>query len=362
MSNVNGPAVTKVSADKQMSIVVVGPQHPDSLPRSVKVTLEKMGHRVGVADEREMLGTSFARSIKRGSVGRFVRRKLQFIDILAKHFPAYERRIYRRLADCVIAQNPDLVIAHSAWIPPDAIRRIKESTNAKVVLWFPDHPANIGRGYCYKAPYDALFFKDKYLVGRAKTLGRNAHYLPEACMPEWHRCVEPTEEEKEYYGCDVAIAGNLYYYRALILESLLSRYKTKVWGPPIPRWLDSPVRAVHQGKVVTELEKSACFNAAKIVLNTFQGEVEGVNQRFFEIAGCGGFQVCEYRDEIKNFFEIDKEVVTFHTVSELIEKIDYYLAHPEERQKIADAAYARAHREHVFEKRIFKMLEILEIQ
>lgn len=341
-------------------IVVVGPQHPDSLPRSVKVTLEKMGYAVGAVDEREMLGVSLAKSLERRRVGNFARLKLNLLDSLIKHFSAYERRVYDHLANAVIAHNPDLVIAHSAWIPPSMVEKIKQKTRAKIVLWFPDHPANIGRGYVYKAPYDALFFKDGWLVERAKILGRNTHYLPEACVPEWHRRVELTDDERAQYGCEVTTAGNLYYYRALILERLISRYRVKLWGPPVPRWLDSPVRDVHQSRSVTELEKSKAFLAAKIVVNTFQGEVEGVNQRLFEIAGCGGFQLCEYRDEVQNFFEVGKEIEVFRTTDELIEKIDYYLARPGERQRIADAGYAKAHQEHTFEKRLQVMLGIVD--
>ncbi|KKW12640.1 hypothetical protein A2110_03030 [Candidatus Jorgensenbacteria bacterium GWA1_54_12] len=341
-------------------IIVVGPQHPDTLPKSVLETLRDMGHNASAVDERELLGTSFRRGIEgRGRISFFTKLKKAGVEALTKNSPEFERRVYDRLASLIESKNPDLVITHSAWIPPEAIARLKRNTHAKIVLWFPDHPGNIGRQYLFASPYDALFFKDAFLVDRARSLNLNAHYLPEACMPKWHKRVELTEKEKETYGCDVTTAGNMYYYRAKVFEPLIDSYNVKIWGPDIPAWLNSSVRRAHQGKSVTELTKSKAFNAAKIVLNTFQGEVSGVNQRFFEIAGCGGFQLCEYRDAVSDFFEIGKEIAVFHDLKELTEKIDYYLAHPEERQKIADAAYARAHREHTFEQRLKKMMEII---
>ena len=178
-------------------------------------------------------------------------------------------------------------------------------------------------------------------------------------MPEWHKRVELSEEDKKIYGCDITTAGNMYYYRAKIFEPLVAKYDVKLWGSTMPLWLDSPVKKVYQGRVVAELEKSKAFNGAKIVLNTFQGEVFGVNQRFFEIAGCGGFQICEHRDAIQEFLKIGEEVVTFYNAKDLIEKIDYYLQNPEERKRIANAAYTRAQKEHTFENRLTKMFKLL---
>lgn len=342
------------------NIVVVGPQHPDTLPKSVLETLKDMGYNVYSVDEREMLGISFRKGVeKRGRIGFFTRLKKAGVETLIKNSPKFELRVYNRLGKLIESYNPDLIITHSAWIPPQTITQLKKSTGAKIVCWFPDHPGNIGRQYLFAAPYDALFFKDKFLVNRARSLGLNAHYLPEACMPKWHKRTELSDEEKKIYGCDITIAGNMYYYRAIIFEELIKNFSVKLWGPGMPRWLNSAVKKAYQGRGVTELEKSKAFNAAKIVLNTFQGEVFGVNQRFFEIAGCGGFQICEYRDEIKEFFEIGKEIVTFSDIKDLKEKAAYYLAHDDERRKISDAAYDRAHREHTFQKRIEKMLEII---
>ncbi|MDP3725171.1 MAG: glycosyltransferase [Nanoarchaeota archaeon] len=340
-------------------IVVVGPEHPDTLPKSVLETLREMGYSAEPVDERELFGFSFKKGMEKGGrLGLWTKTKKAAIETFIKASPKFEARVYGRLAKTVQKYKPDLVIFHSAWIPPQTIGWLKKNTNAKIICWFPDHPGNIGRQYIFAAPYDCVFFKDRWLVERARLLGKNAHYLPEACMPKWHKRVPLTEKEQETYGCDITIAGNMYYYRAMIFEELVKKYKVKLWGS-FPRWVDSPAKKAFQGRNVMELEKAKAFNAAKIVVNTFQGEVFGVNQRFFEIAGCGGFQICEHRDIIQEFFKIGEEIITFYTIGDLIEKIGYYLAHPEERKKIADAAYVRAHKEHTFEKRLEKMLEII---
>lgn len=341
-----------------MRIVVLGPQYSDCLPKNVLVTLQDMGYEVYSVDERTLLLSGRLPERFFSTIGVRIR---AVETLLTRSFPRFETYVYDRLCRTVESYNPDLIITHSGGIPPRAIRKMKRETGATIVCWFPDHPGNIGRGYLLAGAYDALFAKDKYLVQLVRNnLGQKAYYLPECCQPRWHRRVELTEEEKRFYGCDLTIAGNLYWYRASIFEHFIEDYDVKLWGPPMPKWLQSPIRRVHQNRYVGELEKAKAFNAAKIVLNTFQpGEFRGVNVRVFETAGCGAFQICEYRPEIEELFILGKEIVVFHSIADLKEKIDYYLEHPQERQRIADAAYKRAHKDHTYEKRLQTMLDIV---
>lgn len=322
--------------------------------------LKDMGHDAYPADDREMFGASFSNDLKKkGNLQSCTLFKLRAIEFLTKSVPKFESYIYGKLCEIIEQYDPKLIITHSGWIPPSAISRLKDTTGATIVCWFPDHAMNIGRQYLFAGNYDALFFKDKRLVDMAKMISGNAFYLPECCEPKWHKRVPLSTSERETYGCDVTIAGNLYYYRAAIFEKLMERYDVKIWGPPMPRWLDSPLKRVYQNRAVTELEKAKAFNGARIVVNTFQGEVAGVNLRTFEAAGCGAFQISEYRKEIEELFTVGEEIVTFDCIDDLVEKVDYYLAHPEERQMIADKAYERAHGEHNYKKRLTQMLELL---
>jgi spore maturation protein CgeB len=222
---------------------------------------------------------------------------------------------------------------------------------------------NLGRQYLMASDLDAWFFKDPYMVRVFRDkLDLNAFYLPEACNSLWHRRVELSAEDQRKYGCDLVTASNMYYYRAKSLEAFLN-YNMKIWGTSYPAWLSSPLRAVYQDEYVAEEEKARAFNAARIVLNTMHyGEIDGVNCRLFEAAGCGAFQIADWKPALPDLFEPEKEIVTFRTQQDLKEKVEYYLVHPEERREIADRAYARAHREHTYEQRLEKMFEILGLR
>jgi len=330
-----------------MRILISGGFYPDSFARCIASTAELMGHTVRTYEDQPVL--------------RHQNKLWRTCWTLAhKGFPEIERRRHRRLRRVAKEFGPDLILFPSAGFPPEIIGEIRCETDARLAIWYPDALANLGRQYMLAADYDAWFFKDPCLAEtfRAK-LGLNAHYLPEACHSQWHRRIEPSANDRKKYGCDLTTAGNMYYYRARSLEIFMD-YDLKIWGKSYPRWLSSPLRSRYPDVYVAEEEKAKAFNSAKIVLNTMHyGEIEGVNCRLFEAAGCGAFQIADWKPALPDLFEPEREIVTFRTRRELIEKVDYYLGHPDERQAIADRAYARAHREHTYEKRLRKMFEIL---
>lgn len=87
------------------------------------------------------------------------------------------------------------------------------------------------------------------------------------------------------------------------------------------------------------------FGSSKINLN-FSGvpnrDRMGLKGRTPEVCLAGGFVLTEYAPGLENYFEIDREIVCFKNSEEMIDKINYYLAHDEERRAIAQAGWKRA--------------------
>lgn len=330
-----------------MRILVSGDVYPDSFARNIVATAGHMGHQVVSVQESSSRGI---RSLYGWAPGL----------VLSRVIPRFETARRAAWVRSVRDFQPDLVLVTHGHLPPDIVDRLRKVTTAKIALWFPDHLANLGRQYVLASSFDAWFFKDPYMASTfSQKLGLNAHYLPEACNPLWHRRTELTEDERLKYGCDLVTASNMYYYRARSLE-MFRDYDLKIWGVSYPRWLKSPLRGAYQDVYVAEAEKAKAFNAARIVLNTMHyGEIEGVNCRLFEAAGCGAFQIADWKPALPELFEPEREIVTFRTRQELKEKVDYYLARPEECREIAARACARAHRDHTYEKRLERMFELM---
>lgn len=69
------------------------------------------------------------------------------------------------------------------------------------------------------------------------------------------------------------------------------------------------------------------------------------NQRMYELPANGVMQLCDNEKGLANLYLIDKEVVTYKNMADAIEKIEFYLRHPEKRKEIAMAGYLRVKNE-----------------
>lgn len=68
-------------------------------------------------------------------------------------------------------------------------------------------------------------------------------------------------------------------------------------------------------------------------------------RRCFEIPAADAFLFCPYTDDLASMFEEDKEIVFYRSKEDFVAKVQYYLAHDDERKAIAKAGYERLHRD-----------------
>ena len=87
---------------------------------------------------------------------------------------------------------------------------------------------------------------------------------------------------------------------------------------------------------------------------------ETMNMRIFEATGCGAFLLTEYFDNLNSLFEVGKEIETFKNEKELIEKIEYYLDHEDERAAIAKRGQQRCLRDYSMNARTKAFDELIQ--
>jgi hypothetical protein len=85
-------------------------------------------------------------------------------------------------------------------------------------------------------------------------------------------------------------------------------------------------------------------------------QLDIVTLRVFDVVSCGGFVLAHHNEELTDLFVLGEELVSWRTPAELHEKVSYYLAHPEERRRIAAAGRARLLRDHTVAKRLAPLL------
>ena len=152
------------------------------------------------------------------------------------------------------------------------------------------------------APYDAIFFKEPFLIDRLRAmLDLPVYYLPLACNPRWRRPVAQAGTEP----C-LVIAANMYPSRVRLQDWLIAKgIPLSVYGGGFPRWIgETACRAAHTGRYVACEEKARVFRSAAGVLNTMNlAQVNGVNVRLFEVAGCGAAVLTDFRSTVPELFE-----------------------------------------------------------
>jgi spore maturation protein CgeB len=84
--------------------------------------------------------------------------------------------------------------------------------------------------------------------------------------------------------------------------------------------------------------------------------------REFEAPMSGALYCTGYTDELAEMFEPDKEVLVYRNQHELLDKVRYYLAHPQAAERIRQAGRARALRDHTYQKRFQDLFGLIGLK
>lgn len=84
------------------------------------------------------------------------------------------------------------------------------------------------------------------------------------------------------------------------------------------------------------------------------------NLRLYEATGVGACLLTDARGNLCELFEPEKEVVTYSSVDECIDKVKWLLANPEKRKAIAFAGQERTLKDHTWEKRAIEFDKLIK--
>ena len=100
---------------------------------------------------------------------------------------------------------------------------------------------------------------------------------------------------------------------------------------------------------------------AKASLNV-HGGIAGnfaANMRMFEVTGAGSLLITDHKKNIKDLFIPDKEIITYKSIDECIEKIKWVNKNPEIAKEIAIAGQKRTLKDHTLENRANLLSELI---
>ncbi len=169
---------------------------------------------------------------------------------------------------------------------------------------------------------------------------------------------------------DVSFVGGSHPYRSWVIRQLRrAGIQVAVWGGGV--WpagrvgYDALVTIINESKVNLNISNSRRWDLPYLVSSpralsvalTSRKTREPLKGRCFEVAGCGGFLLTHYMEDLERCFAIGGEVVVYADVDDLVDKIRHYVAHDGEREAIAAAAHRRALAEHTYARRLGELVE-----
>lgn len=123
--------------------------------------------------------------------------------------------------------------------------------------------------------------------------------------------------------------------------------------------LSSKIKLHKGAKSFTEMP--FVFRQSKINLNITMRSIQtGIPQRVWDVLACKGFLITNDQPEISDYFEAGKHLEVYKDKEELLDKIDYYLKHDKEREKIAENGYNEVCQNHLILLRVINMIKNLE--
>ena len=291
---------------------------------------------------------------------------------------------------------------------PEAIDEIR-SMGIVTVNWYCNGSYQLYQVAEISPHYDWCLVPEKFRIQDYLSMGANPIYCQEAANPNIYR---PCDVLKEF---DVSFVGQAYGNRPEYIQYLVDReIKVRVWGNGW-QYLSSELRQANQhflkrllrlgqkllrpeewrelwlrfqlfktvqnetaigdipsqdvpsidlpakivGGILSDRAMIDLYSRSKINLgfstcgNTHLAEkrILQIRLRDFEVPMSGGFYMVEYMEELEEFFTIGEEIVCYTDPEDLADKIRYYLAHDEERERIRLAGMRRARGEHTWHQR-----------
>ena len=342
----------------RLHVAVVGPMYGGSLPiaRYLSDAFEKLGHETLFVDNSpawELFNHMKSCVESKPAAG-------QLADMFTHMLSEWN---YVRVAEF----QPDIcIVVAQAPVEPSFPVRLAEK-GIVTAFWYVENWRHLRYWKDIALYYDYFFhIQPGEFEQKLAECGCPAHaYVQTGCDPDVHKPVSLSEDEKDVYKCDLSFAGAGYLNRVEMFKGLTD-YNFKIWGVDWPGGELEPFLCMPGQRFDADVF-AKIVAGSRINLNLHSSAVstgvdpncDAVNPRVFEIAACGGFQLCDPCKGLAELLDFDTELPTYSSLRELREKIDHFLADPAERAAFAERARNRVLRDHTYENRAGQMIDLI---
>ncbi len=223
------------------------------------------------------------------------------------------------------------------------------------IMWNVSHPDKVTLEEYEE--YDKVFIASKLWADKiAKQVTVPVETMLQCTDPE--RFHEPNEEEKAEYQQQLLFVGNSRnVYRKVLKDLLPTEYDLAVYGND---WEKIIPEQYIRGEYISNDELYRHYGSADILLNDHWADMREqgfVSNRIYDGIASGAFIMS---DSVRDMGEIEKYICVYETPEELNKLTDYYLEHPEEREKVIKEGVKYIKNNHTFAIRAKRFSEVIQ--
>ena len=246
--------------------------------------------------------------------------------------------------------KPDIIWVDGGFLlSRDAILNIKGKYKCRFIHYTPDSLSASGSsnrcmGRAIPAYDVVITTKEQDFPIYKKNGAKKIIFALQGYDPSIHRPIELLADDKRTYKNDVSFIGQYMTDRASKLEYLIDKLDINLsiygtgWDSQV---VSKNIKNIFHGPAVGD-EYAKVVSGSQITLGFLNNKVKDTfTTRTFGIPACKGFLLAERTSTHQKLLKEGVEAEYFSTPSELVEKIDYYLTHKEERNNISENGYMR---------------------
>ena len=274
------------------------------------------------------------------------------------------RHLNAGLLKTVDAEKPQLCfIVGGSRTLPETLAGLK-ARKIQIALLTTDAPREFFDHIAGTAPlYDFVFCSGTEAMTLLKDRGvSRTHWIPYACDPQYHRPVELTEQERAALSREVAFVGSYYPNREETLKAAAG-FHLGIWGPNWKYARDPHLKRLAVDKRVNWDEWTKIYSAAQTVavvhFNDGKTLCHQASPKLYEAMACKRLVLVDRQKDAETLFEHKTHVVFFDDPRDLARQTAYYLAHPQEREAIAERGYREVIARHTYRQRAESILRII---
>ncbi|MCY9668272.1 DUF3880 domain-containing protein [Paenibacillus alginolyticus] len=190
----------------------------------------------------------------------------------------------------------------------------------RTAIWFADDPYFTDHTASLAPHYDYVFTHELSCLALYREIGcQQVHYLPLAVNTSVYK---PMHVAPEYRSLAGSLWDQLRHY------SLLEQGIKLQWIP-----IEESVKYYNGAKIVMNVHRLSYDETYNKNSKNLPGH--SINPRTYEISACGTLQITDYRHDLDQYYTPGHDIETFDSAEELIQKMQHYLIHEEDRMRIA---------------------------